>query len=319
MNSNHVASAKGNAPILILVLCTIIVIGYLVMQNIHNSSVMSEYVRLRGTQVCLPYKDVPESADLDCALGIAISDGTYYALDLSMLSTRGAGSYAGDEIEVIGILYGVDDIPKHLERYDVSGSVRVYSTFLVNQEVMSSKQVMTPYGFTFTYPADFNVVKNDSQLEHAYQGAPCMSNFNFCIYYNGTLYEHTNFESASVQIRQRDDLNENETLCLEEQPEGNTDLSFEIRTGNLYSTSLFNNMYYSDIFDNVSRVIYRLYYNDMCYEFETRIVTQTFQNLNQEQGETFTMTDQRVIEDKLESVIRSIRLGEQMEIVFPNL
>src|SRR5690348_12489307 len=60
---------------------------------------------------------------------------------------------------------------------------------------------------TVHYPsADFALATTQMQiLAHSYI-PPCSSNFNYCLYYIGTKFQGTNFESAGLRIQKRADL-----------------------------------------------------------------------------------------------------------------
>jgi hypothetical protein len=159
--------------------------------------------------------------------------------------------------------------------------------------------------------ADFGFATNETQiLVHSYIPS-CSSPFMYCLYYNGTSYQGTNFESAGVRISKRTDLS-TERLCMNTPPEGYeaTTTPTSTTTKDSYASSVFSNISDAAAGHYASGSLYRLFVrsNNACYEFETRIGETQFANYPEGTIVEFTSTDRAALKAKLFNILEGVSL-----------
>lgn len=161
---------------------------------------------------------------------------------------------------------------------------------------------------------------------------PCDSNFEYCLYYIGSNFMGTNFESAGLRIQNRADL-KTEKSCLNTSPYGFTDTMMPSATtsSQFYSTAKFSNVGQGAAGHYSIGSLYRLFIphintytkgfvkeNSACYEFETRVGQSQFANYPPGAIKEFTTADQQKAADGLMNILRNISLLSGEKIVFPN-
>src|SRR5699024_9754838 len=62
----------------------------------------------------------------------------------------------------------------------------------------SNKQVAAGSDYVFERPENFGLAVRPEQILTKSVIPPCGEGFDYCLYFNGKKYEHTNFESAGV-------------------------------------------------------------------------------------------------------------------------
>jgi hypothetical protein len=155
------------------------------------------------------------------------------------------------------------------------------------------EQTVSNRDISFSYPSDFGLAVKPEQIPVKSYIPPCDENFDYCLYYLGTKYEGTNFESAGLRIKQRTDLAKEN--CDFGQKIGDAALG-HYATGNLY----------------------RIFINDSCYEFETRLGLTQFANYATGTIEEFTQNDQTEMEAKLQRLLEEIAAGRK-KLIFPKI
>ncbi len=151
----------------------------------------------------------------------------------------------------------------------------------------------------------------DQVLVHSYI-PPCDQNFGYCIYYTGTAYAGTNFESSGIRMLKRADL-ATERVCLDTPPSG-FDASMKsehINSSDAYSSSVFSNVGQGAAGHIASGKLYRLFVRgtNTCYEFETRIGQSQYANYPAGTIKEFTTNDQAVVAADLETILEHVSLG----------
>jgi hypothetical protein len=169
-----------------------------------------------------------------------------------------------------------------------------------------------------TYPDTYALAVTPVQvLVHPYI-PPCDQEFDYCLYYQGSQYEGTNFESAGLRIKRRPDL-ANERLCLETPPQGFSASTVPAGRGSasLYSTSVF--MVSGAGAGHVAEgQLYRLFLRvtSSCYEFETRVGTTQFGNYPSGTIREFTASDRQAVKASLRAILDSGTIGGE-GVAFP--
>lgn len=180
----------------------------------------------------------------------------------------------------------------------------------------TSSQTTSDGTITFSTPADFALAVTPEQVLVKSYIPPCEQNFNYCLYYNGSDYKGTNFESAGLTIAKRGDLASEQT-CLQTPPQG---YDASIKPNNTTSTS----DYATSVFENVgdaaaghfaSGALYRLFVrkNAACYEFLLRIGETDYANYPVGAIKEFTDADKQTLGQELMALLGSMTLhGNQI-------
>lgn len=165
--------------------------------------------------------------------------------------------------------------------------------------------------------SEFTVASTSSQVAVVSYIPPCDFNFNYCLYYTGQAYKGTNFESAGIRVQQRPDLS-SETNCLLTEPTGYSNLMPQALYFNNYSTSVFDSLGDAGAGHYSNGSLYRLFYNNQCYEFQTRIGQTQFANYPPGAIEKFTTEDQSTLQGDLQQIINSVTLDNGTRVSFPS-
>ncbi len=173
-------------------------------------------------------------------------------------------------------------------------------------------------GITFSYPDDFGLAVTRGQVLVMSYIPTCEDDFDYCLYYDGTEYEGTNFDSAGVRIKKRTDITY-ENACLNMPPVGYTSLVPRMDKKPSYATSVFSPVGDAGLGHYAKGSVYRLFMaTTTCLEFETRIGESQFANYEPGTIEEFTEAKRSHIENKLKTILGGItivRTGEK--VVFP--
>lgn len=172
---------------------------------------------------------------------------------------------------------------------------------------------------TFTVPDNFGLAVSQQQILVRSYIPPCDSYFNYCLYYNGTAYQGTNFDSAGIRIKRRTDLTSSST-CLNTPPTGYSNFTPTSTTAADYLTSEFSPLGNAGAGHYAVGTLYRLWYegNNSCYEFETRIGQSQFANYPSGTVQQFTTADQSSLKSTMQNFLNSITLPNDETISFPS-
>ena len=196
------------------------------------------------------------------------------------------------------------------------------STTTTNSSTPPSTSQTTSDGtIAFATPSDFGLAVTKDQVPIKSYIPPCEENFNYCLYYNGSDYQGTNFESAGLSIVKRADLN-TEATCLNTPPMG-YDTSIKPNNTNAasgYATSVFENIGDAAAGHYASGALYRLYIasNAKCYEFLLRIGETQFANYPAGSIKEFTDADRTTLGQELTALLQSITFANGQPISWPN-
>ncbi len=168
---------------------------------------------------------------------------------------------------------------------------------------------------SLSYPPDFCLAAAPEPLTVTSYIPPCDQGFQYCLYYNGSAYSGTNFESAGIRINQRADL-KTQNACLKTQPSGYMNLTPAIYNGSGYFTSAFGPVGDAGAGHYANGALYRLYFSGNCYEFETRIGETQFANYPPGAIQQFTDADRTALFSELQSIIQSAVLNGS-PVTFP--
>ncbi|RJR16199.1 hypothetical protein C4579_00590 [Candidatus Microgenomates bacterium] len=292
-------------------------------ENISPSENPSAEMTLQGTYICLPHKDTSGPQTLECAFGLQTSEGNF-ALDTSPLAQDVMVDFPiGELIQVTGFVTPLErlspDSPQR--KYDIAGTVVVTSISSLSNN--SDNSLLQPTAstttsisnITFTPPNDFGLAVSQDQILIDSAVPPCDQSFNYCLYYNGTNYKNTHFESAGIRIENRTDL-ETTQSCLLTQPQGFANLSPSVQNYGDYETSVFAPVRFASTSQSSRGKLYRLAREGSCWEFETRVGITRFEDFPQGIIEPFTNEDLVEIESKLDSIMRNIHFVDSTNAIF---
>lgn len=135
MNENQSNKNKGLVLAIVIVIIFIAVI-FGIMRSISNKPVvetpspgpvMTE-VDLIGTYVCLPHRNTSGATTMECAFGLQVENGDYYALDMSAVTFPADSFNTGDKIRVTGKLTDKSFEQTNIwNTYNIVGGIRVVS------------------------------------------------------------------------------------------------------------------------------------------------------------------------------------------------
>ncbi|MFA6050074.1 MAG: hypothetical protein WC761_02655 [Candidatus Paceibacterota bacterium] len=172
-----------------------------------------------------------------------------------------------------------------------------------------------------TFPGSkFGLATNEAQVLVTSYIPPCDPEFNYCLYFTGTEYKGTNFESAGLRVTKRQMLT-TEATCLSTPPQG---FAASVKpnattTTATHSSSIFAGIGNAGAGHYSKGSLYRLYVkeNKSCYEFETRIGESQFQNYPEGSIEEFSIADRSDIEMLLKDIVDRIALPGDVSELFP--
>jgi hypothetical protein len=170
---------------------------------------------------------------------------------------------------------------------------------------------------TVGYPSkEFGLAASKEEILVTAYIPPCDENFNYCLYYRGSAYEGTNFESAGLRIKRRDDL-KNETSCLTTPPSGYTSINPHVASSTGYATSLFPSLGDAGAGHYANGDLYRLSYRGACYEFETRVGASQYMNYPAGTIHEFGAEGQAAVFEMLAGILKTIMLPSDTHVAFP--
>ena len=183
-------------------------------------------------------------------------------------------------------------------------------------------QTLSDGAFTVAFPStEFGLATDASQVLARAYIPPCDPNFNYCLYYIGSAYAGTNFESAGLRIKNRADL-ATEKSCLTTPPAGYAASVKPVASTSTaaYASSVFTGVGGAGAGHYATGALYRLFVPSpaTCYEFETRIGETQFANYPPGAIKEFTAEDRAAVSAELQRMIENITLGGSRNL-FPAL
>ncbi len=181
----------------------------------------------------------------------------------------------------------------------------------------SGDQSISDGTIALIYPtADFALATSSQNIAvHPYI-PPCDADLDYCLYYIGTAYQGTNFESAGIRVEKRTDLM-TQAACLTTPPTGFSNFTPTSTTVGDYSVSEFTPIGNAGAGHFAKGTLYRLAYNGACYEFETRIGQSDFGNYPSGTIQQFTDAEQASLQSKILGILNSVTLSSGERVNFP--
>jgi hypothetical protein len=175
---------------------------------------------------------------------------------------------------------------------------------------------------TLHYDETYGLAVTPEQILNKSYIPACDPDFNYCLYYNGTQYQGTNFESAGLRVKKRQDL-ATESVCLNTPPEGfdSSIVPDKNTSTNAYSMSEFSNVGQGAAGHISQGSLYRLFVRNSssCYEFETRVGMSQFANYPAGSIKEFTPQDQQNTLSQLLDILRKTTVaGSSGPITLPS-
>ena len=183
--------------------------------------------------------------------------------------------------------------------------------------VVANTQTISDGNITLGYSSkDFVLAKDPSQILVSSTIQPCSEKFDYCLYYNGADYVGTNFETAGLRIQKLTTLSTMPT-CLATQPDGFSGLTPDTQTVGDYAVSTFSPMSDAGAGHVASGALYRLWYKNTCYEFQTQIGQSQFANYPAGSIKEFTVADRQELQAKLDALLNGITFPSGEKVMFP--
>lgn len=304
---------------IILLICAAIVVlgGFWLWSNTENTIDQNGLpnegaVSVSGQIVCLPHKDTSGPQTLECAYGLLGDDGNHYALRTTGTSPSDAITRfpTGTHIEASGTLT--------LEEGDVYatiGVIEVEAIVPLEDNALAPSEAHSDGTLTFSIPEGFGLAVSEEQILVPTTIPPCEPGFKYCIYYLGSEYEDTNFESAGVGIVERPELTD-EQSCLTTPPDGYANKTPSATTTQAsYAMSMFDEIGNAGAGHYTTGQVYRLNTDNTCYQIETRIGETQFENYPEGGITEFSAEDRAALARQLQDFVQSMSLdstGEQL-------
>ncbi|HZJ10386.1 MAG TPA: Gmad2 immunoglobulin-like domain-containing protein, partial [Trueperaceae bacterium] len=162
---------------------------------------------------------------------------------------------------------------------------------------------------SMSYPDGFGLAVNQDQLLVSSYIPVCDEGFDYCIYLASGAYEGTNFDGAGLRVQLRDDL-DYEAACMLEQPDGYSGLEPALEGATDHATSMFAEVGEGAAGHFTNGALYRLYFADTCYEFESRVGQTQFANFEPGAVERFEESELAELQGSFAKVIRSVSLPD---------
>lgn len=167
----------------------------------------------------------------------------------------------------------------------------------------------------FERPADFGLAVHRDQVLVRSMIPPCDDGFDYCLYYLGDELAGTNFQSAGIRMERRKDLTTPEA-CLFTPPEGYTDFQPAVRREDGFAVSVFAPVQNAAAGHYSDGKLFRLFLGEAtCFEVETRIAASRFEHYAEGTIREFTQEQRNALEDRLNDVVRAIRLVARPDVV----
>lgn len=210
---------------------------------------------------------------------------------------------------IIGALFFASFLRKNLPRkypkYVVDHQLAETTTIAPPQ--FEQKQTISDGNVIFGVPFDFAIATSSKQISVRSYIPSCDTKMDYCIYYSGKGYASSTFESAGIRMLKRSDLKD-EVNCMNKKTENYNNLSSSTVKTKEYSTSVFYPIDDAGMGHFSSGEIYRLFVNNICYEFETRIGQSRYENYKKGSIVQFTSMDLGTMKDKLHQILFDMRL-----------
>lgn len=165
---------------------------------------------------------------------------------------------------------------------------------------------------TVAFPSkDFGLATTAAEVLARAYIPPCDPDFDYCLYYTGTAYAGTNFESAGLRIKKRTDLTRSEA-CLAAPPAGYTSMRPAAATSTAaYASSVFSPVGGAAAGHYANGALYRLYVkaSSQCFEFETRIGETQFANYPAGAIKEFTAADRAAVAAELARMLDAVSVN----------
>ena len=172
-------------------------------------------------------------------------------------------------------------------------------------------------GVTSSRPTNYGLALAGEQIPITSYIPPCESGFSYCLYRNDNRYQDSNFDSAGLRIKERDDL-ASQTACLMTPPAGYTDLLPDQMYAKDFSTSVFGPLGDAGAGHYSQGALYRLWEGELCTEFETRVAESQFANYPEGSVIEFSASDRVAVFVELNDILANLTLAStEAPIQFP--
>lgn len=179
----------------------------------------------------------------------------------------------------------------------------------IDDATLDTTLVLADGQVLISYPPGFELAVTTDQLVLDAHIPPCDEGFDYCIYIGPVEFEGTTFASAGLGIEARVDLT-NEADCMLTQPDGYRDLVPVVAGASDFATTLYHGIDQGTAGHYSTGTLGRLYYDSVCYEFETRVAQSQYANYPTGTIEEFDAADQVRTSERLMAVMARVALPD---------
>lgn len=182
-------------------------------------------------------------------------------------------------------------------------------------------QTLSDGTVSLSYPSsDFGLATPQQPITKNSYIPPCDPGFDDCLYYIGTTYAGTNFDSAGIGITKRTSF-ATQTQCLNNEPTGYNGLTPTITTYSSYSISEFGSQAHpisnAGAGHFASDIVYRVATTAGCYEFDTRVSQSDYGNYPSGSIQQFTTAEQAALQSEILQILDTLTLPSSTSVAFP--
>ncbi len=131
----------------IIVSLLVVLLGVAILIVLQSKDIVRDYsnakpedivpyrTKLAGEYVCLPHKDTTGPVTQECAFGVKLDDGTYYAISFNLMSAIVPDIATGNRIYANGTITPIEMLSStHLrDTYDIKGIFSVTDSLVVEK------------------------------------------------------------------------------------------------------------------------------------------------------------------------------------------
>lgn len=172
-----------------------------------------------------------------------------------------------------------------------------------------STQIITDpeLGYSISYPETFTALSEAEQdiLPSLGYVPPCDENHSNCLYYIGTEFEGTNFDSAGISTKNLIDTGEENCTSFNE--------AYTLPDSEISTEEIDSNLFYVARSGNAGaghmaeETLYRTYHSNTCVEITTRIGYSQFGNYPEGSVEEFTAEDKNELMNSMKEVVHTLK------------
>ena len=178
-------------------------------------------------------------------------------------------------------------------------------------------QTVTTGGLSFSYTEPFALATTPEQILAKVVIPACDQGFDYCVYYNGTEYANTNFESAGVSVAEHKEL-PSQASCVTAQPSGYHGLKPKTSSQNGVVIGAYSPIGGGAAGSSESGAEYHVWTGSTCYFVRTRVAQAQFANYPAGTKVEFTTANRDAVFGELQNILDGMSV-QGTQLVFPTI